>query len=88
MEHSAKKGRYQEYVKTHFGPVRSENPALGMAELMVLLGKMFREEKGREQDVAAIGKMAGRDVVRMVVDEDGDGGMDSVARKLDFLSLG
>lgn len=72
-----KAGRYQEYVRKHFGRVRAENPALGMAGWMVELGRGFREERAR-----GLGGLGDLGAV-----EGGEGEMDAVARKLDFLSL-
>ena len=86
---------YQAYVKEHYGRVREENQGLGMGELMVLLGRGYREEKARRERE--------RDGDGFLEDKRGDEegkegerpdgvawikeGLDSVARKLDFMSL-
>ena len=83
-------GRYQKYVQKHFATVRRENPALGMAGWMLELGRMFREERARGMDLA--GSMGGNSVsedASIGIDDDQEKGetTDSVARKLDFLTL-
>ncbi|MCJ1392393.1 hypothetical protein MMC18_005260 [Xylographa bjoerkii] len=92
---------YQAYVKEHYGRIKRENAAMGMGEIMGVLGRGYREEKEkRERDG---GKKNGEvvEVVEVVevgndgdVDGDGDGeeltregDLDVVARKLDILSL-
>jgi len=92
---------YQIYVKTHYATVKKENPTLGMGEIMVLLGRGYREEKARRVVVEEAGEDNGGEVV-VVSDGEGDeneeigglggggvgdGDLDGVARKLDFLSL-
>jgi len=67
-----KRSEYQGFVKREQARVRLENPAAGFGEIMAILGKEFRESK------KAV-------VVEEV--EDVDDGFDSVARKLNFLTL-
>lgn len=86
-------GRYQEYVQKHFATVRRENPGLGMGGWMLELGRMYREERARGMGV--VGSMGGsrsEDVsmgVGVGIDDAQEKGetTDSVARKLDFLTL-
>lgn len=82
-------GRYQEYVQKHFARVRSENPALGMAGWMVELGRGFREERAKGLDPAGVmGESVSVSEGVIINHKEGKGEtMDSVARKLDFLSL-
>ncbi|MCJ1425743.1 hypothetical protein MMC29_003643 [Sticta canariensis] len=88
-------GRYQEYVQKHFATVRRENPALGMAGWMLELGRMFREERARGTDLAgSMGGSVSEDAstgvgVGVGIDAEKEKGetTDSVARKLDFLTL-
>lgn len=76
-------GRYQEYVQKHFATVRRENPALGMAGWMVELGRMFREQRARSMcgDVSMAVGVGINDEKKQAETTD------SVARKLDFLTL-
>ena len=78
-------GEYQKYVKEHFARVKMEKPEMGMGEVMAVLGREFRELKGkREEGVVVMQKeMADEDP-----EDDKDAGIDSVVRELDFLSLG
>lgn len=85
-------GRYQEYVQKHFARVRTENPALGMAGWMVELGRGFREERAKGSGLAGgMNESVSLADVGMDMNEkkekDQAETMDSVARKLDFLSL-
>lgn len=88
-----KSGRYQEYVQKHFARVRSENPAYGMAGWMMELGRGFREERAKGLDPAkgmseSVSGLAGAETGLVINGEKEQGPtMDSVARKLDFLTL-
>lgn len=42
------RGKYQDFVKTNFAIVRSENPGLGMAGWMMELGRRFRGGDAQE----------------------------------------
>lgn len=86
-------GRYQEYVQKHFATVRRENPALGMAGWMLELGRMYREERARGTGLAgSMGGSVSEDAsvgVGVGINDEKEKGetTDSVARKLDFLTL-
>ncbi|MCJ1249445.1 hypothetical protein MMC30_006669 [Trapelia coarctata] len=82
---AGKRSAYQVYVKTHYARVKRENPALGMGEIMVLLGKGYREEKARvlaeEAEVAEEGGKkeeveVGEEVVEVEVWSEGTGDRD------------
>lgn len=70
-----KKSEYQDFVKEEQARVRLENPGARFGEIMAILGREFRESKKavgvREADAKG----------------EADDGLDSVARKLDFLTL-
>ncbi|MCJ1282805.1 hypothetical protein MMC26_002131 [Xylographa opegraphella] len=88
---------YQAYVKEHYGRVKKANVGMGMGEIMVVLGKGYREEKEKRESEAGGTVTEVVDVIEMV--GDGGGGsdaveqsragadLDTVTRKLDFLSL-
>ena len=87
-------GGYRGFVKENYGVVKKAQPGLGMGEIMQVLGRMYREgkEKEREKETQAEGG-SGVELGRVIetvegLDEDeDDGDLDTVARKLDFLSL-
>lgn len=92
----AKSGRYQDYVQKHFARVRTENPAQGMAGWMMELGRGFRQERAQGlgpargmNNESVSGGDAGAGMGGLVTTEEKAQGstMDSVARKLDFLTL-
>lgn len=87
MDAKGRGGRYQEYVQKHFARVRSENPTLGMAGWMVELGRGFREERAKGLDPAGVMGESVSEGVVIHQNKEEDETMDSVARKLDFLSL-
>lgn len=70
-----KRSDYQAYVKTEQARVRLENPGAGFGEIMAVLGREFRESK----KLVVVKEAA--------INTEADDGLDSVARKLDFLSL-
>ncbi|KAL8854066.1 MAG: hypothetical protein Q9221_001189 [Calogaya cf. arnoldii] len=74
---------YQKFVKQNFARLKRERPEMSMGEVMASLGKEFREakEKGAGEVVVPV------DEIRNL-DGDGDPGLESVVRKLDFLELG
>ncbi|KAL8658386.1 MAG: hypothetical protein Q9226_001030 [Calogaya cf. arnoldii] len=74
---------YQKFVKQNFARLKRERPEMSMGEVMAALGKEFREakEKGPGEVVVPV------DEIREM-DGDGDPGLESVVRKLDFLELG
>ena len=81
---------YQTYVKENYGRVRSENVGVEQAGVMRLLGKGYKDMKAAAGVGAAkeMGRGEGGDAGETVdISDDEAGGLGSVARKLDFLSL-
>ncbi|KAI4288167.1 MAG: hypothetical protein L6R35_002576 [Caloplaca aegaea] len=76
---------YQKFVKERFASVKREKPELKMGEIMVVLGKEFRETKERSKNDLVI--VEGRSVEDGDPDDQKDTGFESVVRKLDFLTL-
>ncbi|KAI4208685.1 MAG: hypothetical protein LQ348_000006 [Seirophora lacunosa] len=79
---------YQRFVKERFASVKRERPELKMGEIMVVLGRDFRElkEKGKKDEKDHI-IVQERSVEDGDLDDPKDARFDSVARKLDFLTL-
>lgn len=77
---------YQKFVKERFSSVKAERPDLGMGEIMALLGKEFREMKGKMGAEMVV--VEEKEVGNGSFDEGKDVGFDTVVRKLDFLDLG
>lgn len=74
---------YQQFVKRNFARVKRERPEMSMGEVMAALGKEFREAKEK-----AMGEVVVQVDEGLKVGGDEDTGLESVARKLDFLALG
>lgn len=84
---------YQAYVKENYARVRSENVGVEGKEVMRLVGRRYQEMKARGAAGKGLG-MGGLGVGEVVgvvervdMSDDEPGGLGSVARKLDFLSL-
>ena len=87
-------GAYQMYVKEHFSRVKGEKPELTMGEVMVVLGKEFREKKKRDgarmkliEEAEAVEADEGSNPATADESQTKDEGLDAVVRKLDFLDL-
>lgn len=84
---------YQTYVKENYARVRSENVGVEQKEVMRLLGRGYKEMKAsaaaaKVGSVDELGVVEVEDAVEPVeISDDEAGGLGSVARKLDFLSL-
>lgn len=81
-----KRSEYQEFVKVGYERVRRSNPGMGFGEVMVILGREFREMKGKGKDGGT------RVVVQEVPEERREGNgdiddMDGVLKKLDAINL-
>ena len=76
---------YQKFVKEHYARVKKEKPELKMGEIMVVLGKEFRQSKARAKEIVVVKPMEPIDV----------GGCDdevedlyAAVKELDAMSLG
>lgn len=90
---------YQRFVKENFGRVRGKMKGLGVGDVMKRLGEEFRRMKAEnvvgegDQGWKERAREGSEDVVVIIDDDEGDEtedekGLEEVARKLDFLSLG
>ena len=81
-----KRSEYQEFVKVGYERVKGRNPGMGFGKVMAILGREFRETKGK-----AKGKDGGlRVVVQEVFEErrkDDDDDVYGVLTKLDAINL-
>ena len=83
-EGERKRSEYQDFVKREHERVRLENPGKGFGEIMVILGREFRERKKPVADLGDVRERAkSNDAARAIEGDD----LDDVARKLDFLDL-
>ncbi|KAI4175800.1 MAG: hypothetical protein LQ343_001413 [Gyalolechia ehrenbergii] len=77
---------YQKFVKENFTRVKKERPAIGMGEVMAVLGREFREMKEKRNEEVVVVEEKLVEVGQS--EKENDQGLNSVVMKLDFLKLG
>ena len=82
---------YQAYVKSNSARIRSENPGIGLGEVMKRLGEEFRQMKAQKSEQGARDEEASEDVTVVekgnLIGSDQDDDVDDVVKKLDILYL-
>ncbi|KAL6721137.1 hypothetical protein ACLMJK_000237 [Lecanora helva] len=77
-------GNFQDFIKNQHEKVRKENPGKSLGEIMVVLGKEFREVKNSVTDLEDFEKEAkSSDIERGIGADD----INDVTKKLEFLKL-
>ncbi|KAL9002968.1 MAG: hypothetical protein Q9188_004134 [Gyalolechia gomerana] len=77
---------YQKFVKENFTRVKKERPAIGMGEVMAVLGREFREMKEKRNEEVVVVEEKLVEVGQS--EKENDKALNSVVMKLDFLKLG
>ena len=83
-----KRTEYQNFVKVEYERVKKDNVKAGFGEIMVILGREFRESKKVSPVETATAENSKVDEKHNSPPRADDDDLDSVARKLDFLNLG
>ncbi|KAL9603656.1 MAG: hypothetical protein Q9219_000975 [cf. Caloplaca sp. 3 TL-2023] len=76
---------YQKYVKENYARVKKESPEMSMGEVMAMLGREFRQIKEKRQEEGAMKE--DKQMEPRSLEADNDATLDTMVRKLDFLSL-
>lgn len=84
-----KRSEYQEFVKVGYERVRRSNPGMGFGEVMVILGKEFREMKGKGKDggTRVVVQEVPEETSRDDADDDNDDDVGGVLTKMNAITL-